>query len=106
MPIHAIERSGRYVVIAIGDALTTRDVELVRDALALGPPGARVTVDLRRARTTEPAMLRALSRALTAAAARFELVGLTRASERLLRYLDADTTRAAASLGRSFGSDE
>lgn len=106
MPIHAIERSGRYVVIAIGDALTDRDVELVRDALALGPPGARVTVDLRRARTTEPAALRALSRALTAAGARFELVGLTRASERLLRYLDADAPRAAAPVAGPFGADD
>lgn len=89
MPIDAIQRSGRTLRIVVGDALTTRDAMLVRDALALEPRDATVTVDLRRARTSEPQALLVLSRALADADGRLALVGLTRVQARLLRYLEA-----------------
>jgi hypothetical protein len=100
MPIHAIQRSGSTVQIVIDDALTERDLDFVCGALALGPRGAEVTIDLRRARTMEPSALLALSRALEDAGARFELVGLTRANERLLRYLGPGAPRTASAAPR------
>ncbi len=103
MPIQAIQRSGTSVEVVVGDALTREDVEFLRDALALGPRGADLTVDLRRTRTCELPALLALSRVLEESGARFALVGLTSASRRLLRYLDPGFASVDASRGPDAG---
>ena len=90
MPIKAIERSGTTVEVVVGETLTGDDVALVGDALARGPRGATVTVDLRRVRTVDLPALLALSRVLERSGARFTLVGLAMDSRLLLRYLGAE----------------
>ena len=64
MPIQAIQRNGTTVQVVVGEALRSSDVELVRGALALGPRGANVIVDMRSARISEAPALLMLSRVL------------------------------------------
>ena len=97
MPIQAIQRNGTTVQVVVGEALRSSDVELVRGALALGPRGANVIVDMRSARISEAPALLMLSRVLAEAGARAVFMGLTSANERLLRYLDPGVASLDAS---------
>jgi hypothetical protein len=96
MAIRSVDRADGCTRIVVGDALTPGDVALVRDALGLDPRGRRVAIDLRGTRNCEAPALVMLARLLSESDARPGFLGLTVASERLLRYVGVRLGAASA----------
>jgi hypothetical protein len=86
MAIRSVDRADGCTRIVVGDTLTPDDVALVRDALGLDPRSGHIAIDLRGTKTCEAPALVMLARLLSESGARPEFLGLTVASERLLRY--------------------
>jgi hypothetical protein len=89
-----------FQVVGVFDDLAARRLE---DALAQARPGARVRLDLSRARELQDHGLALVARALggRAGAVRVALLGLRRHQVRLLRYLGVDVTAAPVNQGAS-----
>ncbi|HEU4381926.1 MAG TPA: hypothetical protein VFR85_00380 [Anaeromyxobacteraceae bacterium] len=88
MAIRSIERSGSSVRLVIADELTPADAVRVRDLLQGQPPPARVTIDVRFARSCPAHSLLMLASLRTRAGRPLAFAGLGVAQQKLLGYFD------------------
>ena len=87
MPLKKRQSPSGTVVLAVRRILTCRDVSVIRRFLAAGGPSPELVVDLREAPAPLAPALVDLALAAKEAGGRLHLLGLTAASERLLRML-------------------
>jgi hypothetical protein len=102
MPLRKLETIPGTTAFAVHGMLTSHDVAVVRQALASPHPPRELVVDLRAAPAPMAPALLELARALGEAGGRQRLLGLTAASERLLKLLGIELgSVAAAASGRA-----
>jgi hypothetical protein len=93
MPIQALERAEGTIRVVVAERLVPGDVRSIGHELSTSPPGARLEVDLREARTCEAQALLMLARRVEETGTRAAFVGLTESERRLLHYLGYEPGR-------------